>query len=272
MAAAQVFVDQDAAAFEAQPGVVIASSEITSLELEARYPDLLPGADVEIWRLEYRLLPADMAQVAITGGRETDGQGGITEYTAQGRPYLVLSTAPDGSYTYLDVLWSTAFTGDAADLQRRVTELAYGVPDLEYALTREGYNGWYGLGGPDVGFLEGEPAVEPLDYDVTYGEGDRWEKRTWEGLTAEFYVSAEYGPRLHALSTTLPDLSTYRGVSVGDTHAQVREAYPEIHSEPIWDYTGDYLWYGGDMAFGPLLFFYFDGDAVSHIDLVTILD
>ena len=53
---------------------------------------------------------------------------------------------------------------------------------------------------------------------------------------------------------------------------QVREAYPEIHSEPIWDYTGDYLWYGGDMAFGPLLFFYFDGDAVSHIDLVTILD
>ena len=123
-----------------------------------------------------------------------------------------------------------------------------------------------------MGFLEGAPAVEPLDYDVTYGEGDRWEKRTWEGLTAEFYVSAEYGPRLHALSTTLPDLSTYRGVSVGDTRAQVREAYPEIHREPIWDYTGDYLWYGGDMAFGPLLFFYFDGDAVSHIDLVTILD
>ena len=59
---------------------------------------------------------------------------------------------------------------------------------------------------------------------------------------------------------------------MGDTRAQVREAYPEIHSEPIWDYTGDYLWYGGDMAFGPLLFFYFDGDAVSHIDLVTILD
>ena len=107
MAAAQVFVDQDAAVFEAQPEVVIASSEITRLELEARYPDLLPGADVEIWRLEYRLLPADMAQVAITGGRETDGQGGITEYTAQGRPYLVLSTAPDGSYSYLDVLWST---------------------------------------------------------------------------------------------------------------------------------------------------------------------
>ncbi|MCQ4771973.1 hypothetical protein NE579_16270, partial [Intestinimonas massiliensis] len=55
MAAAQVFVDQDAAAFEAQPGVVIASSEITSLELEARWRPLSASSPVALPR---RLRPS----------------------------------------------------------------------------------------------------------------------------------------------------------------------------------------------------------------------
>jgi hypothetical protein len=135
--------------------VVIASSEITTWSWRpvSRH---VPGADVELWRLEYRLSPRTWPRWRHRRPGD-DGQGGITEYTQGGLSGL--STAPR-SYTYLDVLWSTEFTGDAADLQRRVTELAYGVrtgvrPD------RQGRTGWYGLGGPDVGFLEGEPVVEP---------------------------------------------------------------------------------------------------------------
>ncbi len=105
---------------------------------------------------------------------------------------------------------------------------------------------------------------------MTYGEGDRWEKRTWEGLTAEFYVSAEYGPGLTSVHHPAGPVHLPRR-PVGDTRARCG-GLPRDSQRAIWDYTGDYLWYGGDMAFGPCCFSIFDGDAVSHIDLVTIMD
>lgn len=144
--------------------------------------------------------------------------------------------------------------------------------DREFALTPEGLGGWYGLGGPGMGFLEEPGTVTRLDTggDAIYAEGDYWERTEWEGLSILCYVAASSGggPSISSLSTTRADLSTVRGAHVGMTRDQILACYPTASSEPNWDLEGDFLWVGPeDGGYGRYLIFYFEEDQATRIEM-----
>lgn len=193
--------------------------------------------------------------------------------------------APAGEHVYLLL----SFAGDTArgkglftslpDTCSRTAEaLAWGVVDLDFAL-RSLDGSWYGLGGSAGGLttlLGGPETVEVLEGAVSYQPGDRWERRAWGAFfSLECYVSPEGETSIWKLESSRSDLRTARGLSPGtSTREDVLRLYPAASSEPNWDFTGDFLWYGPESG-GPghYLVFYFDGgDTVSRIQLIDYFD
>lgn len=163
-------------------------------------------------------------------------------------------------------------------------QVVYGVSDAEYTLRRNGYPGYYGLGGSGIEFLSGEPSQSQIvdtNGDAIYGVGDYWEETRWDGLTILCYVNVEYaaGPQINKLSTTRSDVSTYRGISVGATREEVLSAYPGAIADSSWGgWEGDFLrWQnvpeGAEMSgLGQNLIFYFEDDTVTRMELIDMFD
>ena len=65
---------------------------------------------------------------------------------------------------------------------------------------------------------------------------------------------------------------------MGDSREQVQDLYPEAHSGDFWGLypDEDYLWYsawGGDLAYGPAILFFFDGQGkVERLELMNMVD
>lgn len=168
-------------------------------------------------------------------------------------------------------------------LEQRANEVFWRVGDIEFTIQRDGYPGYYGLGGPGLGLAEanmGDPAEEIFsDWEPIYSEGSYYGKITLEDLEYTYYYNFDvgnldpaFGKFIIMLSTTRTDVKTYRGAYVGMTRDDLQALYPEANSEQIWSFEGDYLWYGNEMGIGYLIFFYFEDDVIEHIELINMFD
>lgn len=162
-----------------------------------------------------------------------------------------------------------------------ILRVAWGLMDLEVSLTAEGYPQLVGIGSEaNFPFLSGEPTVTVLEgWDPIHNEGDHWLTYEYEGFTALCYHSAtEDRTIINRIETNRTDLSTYRGVQVGDSREEVTAAYPNLSDAPYWDYQGDYLWYCSDgenemsVDYGPVLLFWFESDRVVKFQLLSMFD
>ncbi len=99
---AREYVDKVIESFKSY-GVIIKDSKITSLKKAARFENLT-AYPIELWLLEYRMLPEDISKVIFAGGM-TQENGAITEYGSMGQPLLIISY-PNGNPTYLGNTWT----------------------------------------------------------------------------------------------------------------------------------------------------------------------
>ena len=168
-------------------------------------------------------------------------------------------------------------------LEEAALSVGWRVNDVEYTISRDGYPGYYGLGGYGLG-LAGDnianykdevwPEGEPI-----YSEGSYYGVVSMDGLTYTYYFDADeageddlQARHIITLSTTRTDMETYRGARVGMSREGVLERYPQLREPPLWSYEGDYLWLGSELGFGNLLLLYFEDDMVARIELVNMFD
>lgn len=81
------------------------------------------------------------------------------------------------------------------------------------------------------GYLFGvEPEIEVhTDWEPVYSEGSYWDTLSWNGLSAVCYYSgAKSVCYPYQIDAARADLSTRRGIRVGDSREKVLDAYPEL--------------------------------------------
>lgn len=74
--------------------VKIIDAKITRLACAERYDDILENS-IELWLLEYRLLPDNIGNILLAGG-STEENGWITEIGSIGQPYLIIEQSKTG--------------------------------------------------------------------------------------------------------------------------------------------------------------------------------
>ena len=79
---------------ESNPAVKIIDSKITRLELLETF-DALADNPIQVYALEYSLLPKDLSKVVMAGGMSYDGEGWLTETASMGSPLLVITHRGD---------------------------------------------------------------------------------------------------------------------------------------------------------------------------------
>lgn len=273
---AQNAIDEDIAnlSISQSDGVIFSGSEILSLDLQHSFVAYETYTD--LWWLHYRIIPEDMGKVTLYN-RSTDGKGGIL-----GDCLIVVQISPDRKYCeqYYGSIpndgsldWS-----DEGACQKKATEIATGISNLEFSLRRDGFPNYSGLGGSDIHFMRGDYTEEKLPWtDCLYIEGDYWQQTTWKNLTAVSLVSPSRERKyLYSIDTTLPDVKAYRGIGLGATHEEVMSAYPEIVPEN-WprEQWGDQLVYESIPGYiaGDFLHFYFGKEGtVNRIMIELIID
>jgi beta-lactamase regulating signal transducer with metallopeptidase domain len=98
------FINKDIANFELNPGVNIIDSKITRIELIETF-DNLADAPIDVYALEYRLLPEDLSKVVLAGGMQVDEEGWLKETSSMGQPLLVVLRNSD-SVELVGILWT----------------------------------------------------------------------------------------------------------------------------------------------------------------------
>lgn len=101
-------INRDIENLESNPAVNIIDSKITRLELVETF-DALAGNPIQVYALEYRLLPGDLKKVVMAGGMSYDEEGWLTETSSMGRPLLVITHRGDDAE-----LTGIIMTGEAA--------------------------------------------------------------------------------------------------------------------------------------------------------------
>ena len=97
-------INRDIDNYESNPEVNIIDSKITRLELVESF-DSLADNPIQVYALEYRLLPEDLSKVALAGGMDYDEEGWLKETCSMGSPLLVIADN-DGEVELLGTLWS----------------------------------------------------------------------------------------------------------------------------------------------------------------------
>lgn len=190
--------------------------------------------------------------------------------------YLILGrSGQDGTWNKVR---GETYPATGKSVKDRILEVSWGLMDIEVSLWRDGYPQPVGPWAPAQFFQtprDGTLITEVLDeWEPTYGEGDYWIRERWDDFTSICYFSAERNTLLlQEADTTRTDLSTYRGIRVGDSKESVLAAYPEIRNDRYWDYDGNYLWYcDNEGGFGAAILFYLDENKVSRILLNNMFD
>ena len=187
---------------------------------------------------------------------------------------------------------------DVTDL---IDEITYRLNHAQVALYREGYPAPVGPGS-QITFhnetYDGPMEVEEIEGLDGYGwPGAYWTWNRWEGFAARCYHPGPEEGRdpavqyiIDHVETTRTDLFTPRGIRVGSTRAEVREAYPTILTGDYWGLYPEetdmliYLPFSNhdpaevtDMSqlefyqgLGTAMLFLFDGDTVRQIVLTTM--
>lgn len=97
-------INRDIANYESNPEVHIIDSKITRLELLETF-DGLADAPIDVYALEYRLLPENLSKVVLAGGMQIDEDGWLKETSSMGSPLLVVSRN-SGSAEFIGTLWT----------------------------------------------------------------------------------------------------------------------------------------------------------------------
>jgi len=209
---------------------------------------------------------------------------------------LVLSRAGQNG-AFQQVLGRLKRDASTMTVEDIVLTVAYGLMDTEVSLRRDGYDipigpgNWVELFRPAY---DGEPDVQALpDYEPIYGEGDFWDRWSVEGFSALRYYNAEKNVwSSNTINVTRTDLYTPRGIRVGDSRAQVLEAYPETLTGDYWgkypeepDLLAYVAWsqhnpeeirdlsqLGFYEGLGPAILFFFKGDTLRQITLVNMVN
>ncbi len=101
---AREFINKDIVNYESNPKVNIIDSKITRLELIETF-DNLADTPIDVYALEYRLLPEDLSKVVMAGGMQIDEDGWLKETCSVGRPFLVVSQN-NASAQFIGILWT----------------------------------------------------------------------------------------------------------------------------------------------------------------------
>ena len=102
-------INRDIGHYEQNPEVKIIDSKITRLELLESF-DTLADVPIDVYALEYRLLPEDLSKVVLAGGMDVDENGWLKETSSMGSPLLVVSRN-NGSAEFLGTLWTGEVSG-----------------------------------------------------------------------------------------------------------------------------------------------------------------
>ena len=119
--------------------------------------------------------------------------------------------------------------------------------------------------------------IERPGESLTQNEEDYWLTYEWDGFSARYYHLASNGSEtLRTIDTTRADVSTQRGIRVGDSREDVLAAYPEAKSHSDRNPSlneENCLWIAEDLEAdrGLALLFYLDGDTVRQITLTRLL-
>lgn len=148
---------------------------------------------------------------------------------------------------------------------------AYGGLDIDLTLWRPGYDAPCGIWGSLPEYFAEEPTVETLAGDVFSHYNGFYNIYTWDGFTAKVYVpeGAEgvfYS--LYEIYTDREDIYTYRGIHVGSTLEEVKEAYKG--EMPVQEVTNGRIEYQDPEYWGsyaPHLYFYIEQDVVVAMEL-----
>lgn len=103
-------INRDIKNLESNPAVKIIDSKITRLELMETF-DELADSPIQVYALEYRLLPKDLSKVVMAGGMSYDEEGWLTETASMGRPLLVVYDN-NGKKELLGTLWTVGIKED----------------------------------------------------------------------------------------------------------------------------------------------------------------
>ncbi len=278
---------------------------------------------VSMYLLEYRLHAAHPDRIVLAGGMSME-EGAITEWSSAGQPYLLLRwedvedetrwepvrvthtdniTQDYGTPEMLEK-YGDAYTAAAMEVylpffgsSSEDEDPARGPMDAEVSLRRDGYDipigpgNWVDLFPPTS---DGEPDIQIMEnYEPIYGEGDYWDRWSVEGFSAlRYYAAAEDAWSANTIDVTRTDLYTPRGIQVGNSRAQVLEAYPEALTG---DYWGEYPEEPDLLAYvarnphapgeindlsqlefseglGPAILFFFEGDTLRQITLTNMFN
>jgi len=103
-------INRDITNFELNPEIKIVNSKITHLELIQSF-NSLSDTPIDIYALEYRLLPNNLSKVVLVGGMQVDIYGWIKETCSAGKPLLVVERKLN-SLILLGNLWTVGVAED----------------------------------------------------------------------------------------------------------------------------------------------------------------
>lgn len=101
-------VNRDIKYYEEDSKVKIVDSKITRLELVESFNDLTDET-IDVYALEYRLLPEDLSKVVLAGGMDVDENGWLKETNSMGSPLLVVSR-DNGNMKFIGIVMSGTAT------------------------------------------------------------------------------------------------------------------------------------------------------------------
>lgn len=106
----------------------IIDKKITRLEKVAEYNNY-GDYIVDVWALEYQLLPDDLSKVVMAGGMTANEEGWLTQTTSCGHPYLVIKNK-DGVLTYIGA--TTELTvAESGGMRQAIKELLGSSADAD---------------------------------------------------------------------------------------------------------------------------------------------
>ncbi|HRU41274.1 MAG TPA: hypothetical protein P5021_04780 [Candidatus Diapherotrites archaeon] len=113
-------INRDIENLESNPAVKIIDSKITRLELLETF-DTLADNPIQVYALEYRLLPEDLSKVVMAGGMSYDEEGWLRSTSSMGSPLLVI-THRDDEAELIGIIWTGEVTGKGG-MEKEIRDL-----------------------------------------------------------------------------------------------------------------------------------------------------
>jgi len=113
-------INRDIENLESNPAVRIIDSKLSRLELLETF-DALAENPIQVYALEYRLLPEDLSKVVMAGGMSYDEEEWLTETSSMGSPLLVITHRGDEA-ELIGIIWTGEVTGKGG-MEKEIQDL-----------------------------------------------------------------------------------------------------------------------------------------------------